>query len=135
MGILAVAVSGAGSLAGGGIALWERWSCALLLGAFTVLGGRRVVARVSRGLAPGGAVDSFAAQGASAGIILVGAAIGLPLSTSTVVTSAMVGTGVAAQRRHVRWAGVAEIFGLWLLTLPACGLVAAGMFELVRRIH
>ena len=135
MGLLAVVVSGAGSLDGaGGIAPWERVSCALILGAFTVIGGRKVVARVSHGLARGGAVDDLAAQCASAGVILAAAAVGLPLSTSTVVTSSMVGAGVSGRRRHVRWAGVVRIFAVWVLTVPACGVVAAGAFEVLRRI-
>lgn len=136
MGILAVVVSGTGSLAtGGGIAFWERLSCAVVLGAFTVLGGRKVVARVSRGLARAGAVDDLSAQCASAGVILLAAAVGLPLSTSTVVTSAMVGAGVPGRRRHVRWAGVIEIFLVWTLTVPICAAVAAGLFEVVRRLQ
>lgn len=135
MGLLAVVVSGTGSLAAaGGIALWERVLCALILGVCTVLGGRRVVARVSRGLARGGAVDDLAAQSASAGVILAAATVGLPLSTSTVVTSAMVGAGMSGRRRHVRWAGVARIFLVWVLTVPACGVVAAGVFEVLRRL-
>lgn len=135
MGLLAVVVSGAGSLAGaGGIAPWERVTSALILASFTVLGGHRVVARVSRGLARGGAVDNFSAQCASAGVILAAAAVGLPLSTSTVVTSAMVGAGVSGRRRHVRWAGVLEIFLAWALTVPACALVAAALFEVLVRL-
>ncbi len=135
MGLLAVVVSGAGSLdAAGGIAPWERVSCALILGAFTVIGGRRVVARVSHGLARGGAVDDLAAQCASAGVILAAAAVGLPLSTSTVVTSSMVGAGVSARRRHVRWAGAVQIFVAWVLTVPACAVAGAGVFEVLRRI-
>jgi PiT family inorganic phosphate transporter len=135
MGILAAVVSGTGSLTtGGGIAPWERWSCALVLGICTVLGGHRVVARVSRGLARVGAVDDFSAQCASAGVILVGAAVGLPVSTSTVVTSAMVGSGVSGRRRHIRWRGVIDIFAVWVLTVPACALLAAGAFEVLRRL-
>ena len=135
MGILAIVVSGASSLTGsGGIAMWERITCAVILAAFTVLGGRKVVARVSRGLARGGAVEDFAAQCASAGAILAAASVGLPLSTSTVVTSAMVGAGVSGRHRHVRWAGVTRIFVVWVLTVPACALVAAGMFEVLARL-
>jgi phosphate/sulfate permease len=69
-----------------------------------------------------------------AGGLLAGAALGLPLSTSTVVTSAMVGAGMSGRRWHVRWAGVARIFLVWVLTVPACGLVAAGAFEVLRRL-
>jgi len=133
MGLLAVVVSGTASLgAAGGITAPERVSCAVILAAATVLGGRKVVARVSRGLSRGGAVDDLSAQCASAGVVFLGGAIGLPLSTSTVVTSAMVGAGVSGRHRHVRWFGVLQIFVVWVLTVPACALVAAGAFELLR---
>ncbi len=135
MGLLAAIASGGGlPAAAGDIAPWERVLCALILGTCTAIGGRRVVARVSRGLARGGAVDDLAAQGASAGVILAAAALGLPLSTSTVVTSAMVGAGMSGRRRHVRWTGVARILLVWLLTVPACGVAAAGAFEVLRRL-
>jgi PiT family inorganic phosphate transporter len=135
MGILAVSVAGTASLSSaGGIATWERLLSALVLALFTVLGGRRVVARVSRGLAQGGAVDDLAAQSASAGMILLAGVVGLPLSTSTVVTSAMVGTGVTGRRHHVRWSGVLEILAMWVVTVPASALLAAGVFEILRRL-
>ncbi len=135
MGILAVSVAGTASLgAAGGIAAWERILCAVVLAVFTVLGGRRVVARVSRGLAQGGAVDDLAAQSASAGIILLAGVVGLPLSTSTVVTSAMVGTGVTGRRHHVRWSGVLQILAMWAVTVPVSALLAAGVFELLWRL-
>jgi PiT family inorganic phosphate transporter len=135
MGILAVSVAGTASLgSAGGIATWERLLAAIVLALFTVLGGRRVVARVSRGLARGGAVDDLAAQSASAGIILLAGVVGLPLSPSTVVTSAMVGTGVTGRRHHVRWSGVLEILAMWVVTVPASALLAAGVFEILRRL-
>jgi len=126
MGILAIAASGSGALGpdGPGISFPEKLACATVLALFTVLGGRRVVRTVSRGLARGGSVDDLAAQGASAGLIFLGAFAGLPLSTSTVVTSAMIGTGVATRRKHVKWAGVVRILVVWAITVPACALVS-----------
>ncbi len=126
MGILAVSLSGGGVLAshGAGISWTEKLLSALVLALFTVLGGRRIVRTVSRGLARGGAVDDLAAQSASAGLIFLAAFAGIPLSTSTVVTSAMVGTGVATRRRHVKWAGVIRILVVWAITVPSCALVA-----------
>jgi len=135
MGLLSVVLSGTASLdPTGGIAPLARVSCAVILATATVVGGRRIVARVSRGLSRGGAVDDLSAQLASAGIIFVGGAVGLPLSTSTVITSAMVGAGMSGRRRHVRWVGALEIFVVWILTVPACALIAAGAFELLRRL-
>ncbi len=134
MGVLAVVVAGSGTLGPSGYTRWEQVTCAAVLAVATAVGGRRIVARVSRGLSKGGAVDDLAAQCTSATVILVGAAVGLPLSTSTVVTSAMVGSGLAARRRHVRWRGVVTILGTWLATVPVCAVLAAAAFELLRLV-
>ena len=134
MGVLAVAVSGSAALAspGTGIGWGVKAVCAAVLALGTGLGGRQVIATVSRGLARPGPVGSLAAQSASAGVIFLGAAAGLPLATSAVVTSAMVGTGIAGRRRHVRWQAVGAILLVWAVTLPACALLGAGIFEAFR---
>ncbi len=133
MGVLAAGLSGASVLGpGASIPAWVRVTCAAVLAAGTVVGGRRLVQTVARGLAPAGPVDDLVAQVASAGVILLGAAAGLPLSTSAVTTSARVGTGLAGRRRHVRWRGVTRILASWAVTVPACGLLGAGLFGLWR---
>ena len=136
MGVLAASVSGTAVLrTGGGISWPIRISCALLLGIFSVIGGRQVVATVSRRLWRSATIDDVAAQSSAAAVIFLAAAGGLPLSTSTVVTSAKVGTGLARRPRHLRRRTVLWILGTWLITLPACGIAAAlliGTWRLAR---
>src|SRR5439155_14452877 len=92
MAILAVAIGSSGSAVGShGLPLVERAAVALVLALAAALTGRRVVRRVARGLAPVDPVTGLAAQTASAAVILCSGAVGLPLSTSTVVASGMVG--------------------------------------------
>ncbi len=132
MALLAVALSGPGTFAagGGGISWAERIACASVLAIFTVLGGRRIVLTVSRGLGKESSVDDLAAQSASAVVIFLGGLAGLPLSTSTVVTSSMIGTGLARRQRHIRWQGVARIVAVWGVTVPSCAVVGGVIFEL-----
>lgn len=127
MGVLAASVSGAAVLSPGGSGIsWPiRVACALLLGAFTVLGGRQVVITVARRLWRSTTTDDLAAQASAAAVIFLAARQGLPLSTSTVVTSAKVGTGVSRRPRHLRRHQVLRILEAWLVTLPACGIAAA----------
>jgi PiT family inorganic phosphate transporter len=128
MALLAVGVAGAGAVTvGHSFPLWERATCAAVLALSTALAGRRVVAKVARGVARAGPVDGLAAETASAGVIFLAAAAGLPLSTSTVVTSGVVGAGAARRYRHVRWRSVVTILGAWIVTLPACALLAAAL--------
>jgi PiT family inorganic phosphate transporter len=136
MGILAVALTGGAVLGGRGLQIsWTvRILCAAVLAAGTVVGGRRIVATVSGGLSTTSSVEDLAAQGTSAGVIFLGAVAGLPLSTSTVVTSAMVGSGLVGRRRHVRWEGVLRVLAVWVVTLPACGALGAALYELIRLV-
>jgi inorganic phosphate transporter, PiT family len=127
MGVLAASLSGAQVLqpGGSGISWPVRVSCAVLLGCFTVVGGRQVVTTVARRLWRSTTTDDLAGQSSAAAVILVAAWRGLPLSTSTVVTSAKVGTGLSRRPRHLHRQQVLRILGAWLLTLPACGIAGA----------
>lgn len=135
MGVLAAGLSGASAVHGAsGIAWWVKVVCAVVLAAGTVVGGRRLLQTVARGLAPAGTVDDLVSQVTSAGVILLAAAGGLPLSTSAVTTSTRVGAGIVARRRHVRWLGVVRILVVWLITVPACGVIGAGLYGLLRAV-
>lgn len=134
MGVLAASLSGTAILqpGGGGISWPVRASCAVLLGVFSVVGGRRVVTTVARRLWRSSSTDDLAGQSASAVVIFLAAWRGMPLSTSTVVTSAKVGTGALRRPRHLHWRQVLEILGAWLVTLPACALGGALLVGLWR---
>ncbi len=132
MGILAVALSGAGTAggAGPGISWPDRIACSALLAAFTVVADRAVVTTVARGLSRSGAADDLAAQVSSAAVILLAGASGLPLSTSTVVTSAKAGAGMA--RRRLRAGQVLRIATAWAVTVPGCAACGAALMGLWR---
>lgn len=127
MGILAASLSGAAVLqpGGSGISWPVRVTSAALLALFTVLGGRQVVTTVARRLWSSSTTDDLAGQSAAAAVIFLAAWRGLPLSTSTVVTSAKVGTGLSRRPRHLQHQQVLRILGAWLVTLPACAIAAA----------
>jgi PiT family inorganic phosphate transporter len=70
-------------------------------------------------------VHGFAAETTAASIILGGSHFGIPLSTTQVISSAILGTGSSDRWRSVHWGVVGDIIVAWVLTLPAAGLVAA----------
>jgi PiT family inorganic phosphate transporter len=77
-------------------------------------------------------VHGLAAQTASAGVILGAAAVGGPVSTTQVVSTAILGAGAADRINMVRWGVAADIFWAWVLTLPATALLGAGFYWLLR---
>jgi PiT family inorganic phosphate transporter len=78
-------------------------------------------------------VDGFASQMTSAAVILGASLVGGPVSTTQVVSSAIMGVGAAERMNKVRWSVAQEIATAWLLTIPATALVAAGMYSIIIR--
>jgi PiT family inorganic phosphate transporter len=134
MGVMAAVLLAKGSLDRFEVPLWVRVCVALALALGTVVGGGRVVRRVSRGYYRPQPLDSLAAQTSAAGVILGAAALGAPVSTSTVVASAVVGVGADRSPRHVRWSVVFQTVSAWFVTVPVCGLLGAALFACARLV-
>ena len=79
-------------------------------------------------------MDGFAAQLASAVVILGASLVGGPVSTTQVVSSAIMGVGAAERMNKVRWWVAQEIATAWLLTIPATALLAAGIYWVLTQI-
>ena len=134
MGVIAAVLVARGSLDAFEVTWSVRGSVALVLAIGTAVGGGRVVRRVSRGYYRPRPLDSLSAQASAAGVILGAAALGAPVSTATVVASAVVGGGADRRLRHVRWQAVVRTFAVWLATMPVCAAVGALLFACARLI-
>jgi PiT family inorganic phosphate transporter len=89
---------------------------------------------VGRGFYRGGPLDGLGAQGSAAGVIFGCTALGLPISTSAVVASSIVGVGLDRRPRHVRWAAYGNTVSAWAITIPACLALGALFFLLLDRL-
>jgi PiT family inorganic phosphate transporter len=98
-------------------------AAALALG--MAVGGRRIIRTVGGGLYTVRPVHAFSAQAASAVVLVIAALLGGPVSTTHVVSSAIVGVGSAERMSKVRWAVAQEVVTAWLVTIPATAVVAA----------
>jgi PiT family inorganic phosphate transporter len=79
-------------------------------------------------------LDSFSTQLTSTAVVLGASLLGAPVSTSHVVSSAIVGVGSAERMSKVRWSVTEEVAASWLITIPASGLLAAGTYWLLVHI-
>lgn len=114
---------------------WAIFLPAAALTVGTAFGGWRIVRTIGHGIVRVRPLDGLASQAASASVILVASAIGVPVSTTQVVSSSIVGTGVGrGRRRHVRWNVVRRIALAWAITLPASAALAAATLPLWRWI-
>ncbi len=67
-------------------------------------------------------------------MILAASLFGVPVSASQVVSSAIIGVGSAERVSKVRWSVAEEIILAWLITIPASGLLSAGMYWLIMNV-
>jgi PiT family inorganic phosphate transporter len=136
MGVIAALLLAAGDEQTLTVPLWAKLGCGAALTIGTLLGGWRIVRTVGRRIIRLGAIDAFASQTAATAVILAASYAGAPVSTTHVVASSVVGTGVGRRRwRHVRWAVVRSMAFAWLLTLPAAAVLGAVSFLALRGLR
>jgi PiT family inorganic phosphate transporter len=124
MGVITLALLASGHLSVFAVPLWVKLAAAASLTIGTSLGGWRIVRTVGRGIYRMRPLDGLASQTGSAGVILVAALVGAPVSTTHVVAASVVGVG-GARRHHVRWRVAREMVTAWVVTLPVTAVLGA----------
>ncbi|UCC85961.1 MAG: inorganic phosphate transporter [Anaerolineales bacterium] len=112
------------------------WVIALSAGAIalgTALGGWRLIKTLGGKFYKIRPVHGFSTQVTSAAVILGASLVGGPVSTTQVVSSAIMGVGSAERLSKVRWGVAGNIAVAWVVTIPATALVAAGLYLLGTR--
>ncbi len=133
MGIITLGLVSAGRLPSFRVPLWVIAVCAAAIALGTASGGWRLIRTLGGRFYQIRPVHGFAAQVASAGVILGAALLGGPVSTTQVVSSAIMGVGSAERLSKVRWGTGRQIAIAWLTTIPATALLAAGLAAILRR--
>ena len=132
MGIIAMALVTVGYSSEFSVPWWVVALCAGAMSLGTAFGGWRVIRTLGTKFYKIRPVHGFAAQIASASIILGAAFLGGPVSTTQVVSSAILGVGSATRFSRVRWNVAGNILAAWVLTIPASALLAALLLLVIR---
>jgi PiT family inorganic phosphate transporter len=107
----------------GGIPTWVKVLCAVVMAAGTAAGGWRIIRTLGHRMVKLQPVHGFAAE-TSAALIIQGASFyGIPLSTTHVISTSIMGVGAVKRFTGVRWGVVERIVWAWIFTLPASGLI------------
>jgi len=130
MGIITMILLAMGYVQEFFVPAWVIFSCALSMALGTAFGGWRIVRTVGSKIYKLRPIHGFSAQTASATVILGAALLGGPVSTTHVVSSAIMGTGSADRVKAVRWGTAGNIVITWFLTIPASALMASLCFWL-----
>ena len=108
---------------------WVIIACATMIGLGTYIGGWRIIRTLGHRLTQVESPQGFAAETSGAFVLLSSSYFGYPLSTTHIVSGAVLGSGLGKKLADVRWSLAGRIGVAWLVTLPAAALVAAGVFE------
>ncbi len=114
------------------IANWIIVSAALVMGVGTMVGGWRVIRTLGLRLTKLEPVHGFAAETGAAAVIFAAARLGIPVSTTHAIGSAIMGVGATERLSAVRWGVAGQVVMAWILTWPTCmvlGYVLERLFE------
>ncbi|MET0060188.1 inorganic phosphate transporter [Dehalococcoides mccartyi] len=116
------------------IPIWIIILSALSISAGTAIGGWRVIQTVGVRMTNLRPINGFAAETAAATVIQIAASVGIPVSSTHAISSAIMGVGATRRLSAVRWGVAGNIVSAWLLTFPICGalgFLVAGLFKLI----
>ncbi len=134
MGIITLALVAGGVLSEPTVPLWVILIAASAISLGTAAGGWRIIRTMGQRVVKLDPVHGFAAETTAATIILGASALGAPVSTTHVISSAIIGVGASDRFSAVRWGVAGNIVVAWVLTIPASGAVAWLAWEVLSRL-
>ena len=105
------------------IPLWVMILCALVMASGTLVGGWRILKTMGFRITHLDTPQGFAAEMAAATTIEIASSLGVPLSTTHTISTAIMGVGATRRFSAVRWGVTHRIVAAWIYTFPACGLI------------
>jgi len=134
MGIITLALVAGGVLQDPTVPLWVILVAASAISLGTAAGGWRIIKTMGQRVVKLDPVHGFAAETTAATIIIGASHFGMPVSTTHVISSAIIGVGASDRFSAVRWGVAGNILIAWVLTIPASGFVAWVSWELLSRV-
>lgn len=109
-------------------------TCALTMAAGTMNGGWKIIKTMGHKIIKLKPIHGFAAETSAAGLILTASHFGIPLSTTHVISTAIMGVGSTFHAHAVKWRIVGNIVIAWVLTIPVCMIISSVIYYLIYKI-
>ena len=122
------------STSGEHIDAWIITTCALVMAAGTATGGWRIIKTLGHKMVKLQPIDGFAAETASATILVTAAHFGMPVSTTHSISTAIMGVGFGKNPRALKITVIERIIWAWILTIPAAAGVAYVLYKIVANL-
>lgn len=105
--------------------------CSVVMGVGTSIGGRKIIKSVGMDMVKLEKYQGFSADMAAALCILLSTLLGIPVSTTHMKTTAIMGVGAVKRMSAINYKVVLDMVLAWVLTFPGCGLIGFGMAKLL----
>jgi PiT family inorganic phosphate transporter len=135
MGVVTLALVVTGHLAHFAVPLWVILLAAAAMGLGTLAGGWRVIRTLGNRITTLDPPRAFAAQTSASAVLLVSAyAYAMPISSTHLMTSSIMGVGATRRFSAVRWSVARRVMAAWVLTIPGAALTAWIVYQPARLI-
>jgi len=136
MGIITLALLAGGVLPKGPqgefeIPLYVILACAITMAVGTMNGGWKIIKTMGHKIIKLKPIHGFAAETSAAGLILTASHFGIPLSTTHVISTSIMGVGSTFHAHAVKWRIVGNIVIAWVVTIPACMLISSLIYGFI----
>jgi PiT family inorganic phosphate transporter len=115
----------------GEVPIWVIWTCAVVMALGTAAGGWRIIRTMGHKMVKMQPIHGFAAETTAALILHFTALKGIPVSTTHVISTSIMGVGASKRFSAVKWGVVERILWAWVLTFPATALFGYGIEKLL----
>jgi inorganic phosphate transporter, PiT family len=133
MGIIMIAlIASKAELPGAEVPLWVRVACALAMALGTSVGGWKIIKTVGGKIMKIRPINGAAADLSSAAIIFTFTALHLPVSTTHVISSSIMGVGSAQRVKDVNWGTAQRMLITWVITIPISATVAGIFYQILK---
>lgn len=134
MGVLLLGLflaNGKGDTAEAAVPVWMMLLCSAVMGLGTSVGGKKIIKSVGMDMVKLEKYQGFSADIAAALCLFISTLLGIPVSTTHMKTTAVMGAGAVKRLSAVNYQVVGDMFLAWALTFPGCGLIGYGMAKLL----
>jgi len=131
MGLISMALVAAGVYKEFTVPLWVKLAAAVAIALGTLVGGWRIIKTMGMKLTKLRPVDGFSAETSAATTIMLASHFGMPISTTYVITSSIMGVGVAKKLNAIKWSLAFTILTAWFFTIPASATLSFLIYKLL----
>ena len=135
MGIITGVLFSSGLISSFHVPVWVMMSCYAVIALGTMMGGWRIIKTMGQKITALRPIDGSCAETASAISIFLATHLGVPVSTTHVITGAITGVGAAKRFSAVRWGVTFRIVWAWLLTIPCSAIIGGACYLIFNAVR